>query len=155
MGKQPGRNIPINQSIEGFWTCYSLADMWQSNCCLGQGGGRVVEGAAGPPVQPSRCYSSLDWCTSLSPSRSRAVTFAAATFRPTAEEDDQGEGWVAREVATARGWPGSAVSIHPSPLAGPFSLICLDGCPLSGAQHDERPWLRCRLCLSCLHLGQW
>lgn len=46
---------------------------------------------------------------------------------------------------------------HPftlSPPAGSLSLIRLDGCPLSEARRDEKPWLRRRLCLSCPHLGQ-
>ncbi|KAK5932768.1 hypothetical protein CgunFtcFv8_004446 [Champsocephalus gunnari] len=67
------------------------------------------------------------------------LTPAPWTFRPTVEDDNQGERWGAREGAAGCGGPGSVASIHPSTLAGPFLLICLDGCPLSGAQHDERP----------------
>ncbi len=147
---------PVN--LRQFWTCYSLPNMWQSNCCLGKEGGRVlvvlVGGAGGPSVQPSRCSSSLAWRTSLFPPRAGLLTPARRTFRPKVEGDNEGEGRAAREVAAGCRWLGSVASIHPSPLAGSFSLICLDGCPLSGAQHDERSWLRCRLCLSCLHLGQ-
>lgn len=55
----------------------------------------------------------------------------------------------------ADGGQGQWHPFTPLPSQGLFSLICLDGCPLSGAKHDERPWLRRRLCLSCLHLGQW
>lgn len=83
-------------------------------------------------------------------------TPAPWAFKPKMEDDNQAQRWVVKEVAA--GWGLARVSgIHSplSPLVGSFSLICLDGCPLSGAQHDERPWLHCRLCLSCLHLGQW
>lgn len=150
--------FPLTRQLGGLWTGYSSADMWQSNCCLGRqgsGGG----GAAGPPVQPSRCYSSPAWHASLSspgaglPRRSPLLPGPPdSKWRTTIKQRDGQRGRFRRRLTVAR---VSGIHSPLSPRRVFFSLICLDGCPLSGAKHDERPWLRRRLCLSCLHLGQW
>lgn len=114
--RQKYSHQPVN--LRGFWSCYSLLDMWQNNCCLGKEAGRVAVGAARPPVQSSRCSSSLAWLTSLFPPGAELLLspLIPGPFRPKVEGDDQGEGWMDGEGG--RRWlrVAGVSGIHSPPL---------------------------------------
>lgn len=108
-------------------------------------------GAVGPSV-----YSSLAWRTSLSPPGA-GLLFSPLLpgpsdrkWRTTIKERDGME-----RLPPAERGKGQWHPFTPLPSQGLSLSSVWMGALSLGAQHDERPWLRCRLCLSCLHLGQW
>lgn len=140
-----------------FLPCYSLADMWRSNCCLGQEGGSVEVGVGGSSCPATSVLLITGLLHLSSPCRSKDLRFTPCFLDLLAHgggwSSRGGDGWKARKLQDVVG-QGQQHPFTLSVPAGPFTLICLDGCPLSGAQNYEKSWLRCRLCLSCLHLGQ-